>query len=272
MGPDYLNNALTSCFQFQPSVPSKDKTEVTVQNTYDNRANVTEVFTIDKFCSKEVDIEIDFQISKGAFTLGTSLDASINVTIAGTNATNFLFEKVAAGDYSIEILPTSEDALIQFLTLLVKCKAEVDTEPILTRCWSSAGQEDLTIEEGEPDKLILYGQLTQGANPVLGARMTAEISDEKGDIDAVIIKDDGVSPDTVKNDGIYSGYHIPSGFSASGSRYSLSCKVEGTDETSVVDTSHRRHARSLPSHPSSTTPLCCGSQGVKVKLLLLNHK
>ena len=31
--PDYFNNALTNCFQFQPSIPSEEKEEIILQQT-----------------------------------------------------------------------------------------------------------------------------------------------------------------------------------------------------------------------------------------------
>ena len=84
--------------------------------------------------------------------------------------------------------------------------------------------------------------------------------------DELELKDDGVAPDIIKNDGIYSAYYIAPQVTYDGVRYSLTCKTEGTNKTSVVDTkTHRRRVkRSLPSRPSSSTPLCCGSQAIKV--------
>ena len=78
--------------------------------------------------------------------------------------------------------------------------------------------------------------------------------------DELMLKDDGVAPDNIKNDGIYSAYYIPDN-NGNEVRYSLVCKIAGTNDTTVVDMDN---SRSLPSHPSSTSPLCCGSQAVKV--------
>ena len=80
--------------------------------------------------------------------------------------------------------------------------------------------------------------------------------------DELELKDDGVAPDSIKNDGIYSAYYIAPSVTQTGVRYSLTCKIGGDDSTRVVNGST---VRSLPSHPSSSTPLCCGSQAVKVE-------
>ena len=269
-GPDYLNNALTSCFQYQPSTPSKEKQEISYQNTYSNIKSLDETFTIDQFCGRQVKIELDYQNVAGTFTVNSNLDASITGNMQGTGALDFTIDVVTAGEYTISLNPSSGQASIEYLTLLVKCKAQEDTEPILSKCWTSAGQEDLNIQGNEPDKLIIYGQVTQGANPVLNAAITAEISDEKGAVTTLLLKDDGLSPDTINNDGIYSGFYIPSGFTEAGSRYSLSCKISGNNETTFVNTTSTKKnddlLKSFPSKPTSTTPMCCGSQGIKVMI------
>ena len=268
-GPDYLNNALTSCFQFQPSIPSKEKEEITFQNTYKDIQTLDQSFQIDQFCGGKVQIELDWQ-KAGTFNydidFGTSHESG---QIDGTGSVAFSKSAVAAGEYTLNLTPQGK-ASIEFLTFLVKCKADEDTDPMLTKCWTSAGQNGLNIEGTDPDKLIIYGQVTQGANPVLDAEIIAEISDEKGAVSPLLLKDDGLSPDTIKNDGIYSGFYIPSGFTEAGSRYSLACKMSGTNDTSFVNTTSNSEkdiwvkGKSFPSKPTSATPMCCGSQGVKV--------
>ena len=141
--------------------------------------------------------------------------------------------------------------------------------PILSNCWTNTGQEDLTVDENDPDKLIIYGKITQGANPVLNAQISAEISDASGTVKTQLLKDDGLSPDTIKNDGIYSGFYIPSGFTEQGSRYSLSCRISGTNETSRLNITDANIVntwiKGMPSRPTQTTPMCCGSLGIKVR-------
>ena len=170
----------------------------------------------------------------------------------------FSLDTVETGTYSVDI--TSNGAKINFLTLLVKAKATNETEPLMTKCWTSAGQEDVNLDN--KDRLVIYGQAMQGVNPVIGAVMSAELAYGDGKEDQLYIKDDGIAPDSIKGDGIYSGYYIAPASNSDGIRYSLVCKVEGTNQTSVVNTTSI--TRSLPSHPSSTTPICCGSVAVKV--------
>ena len=149
---------------------------------------------------------------------------------------------------------------INFLTLLVKCKAKDGTEPILTTCWTNAREEGVNVDNS--DKLVVYGQAMKGSNPVIGADIKAYLSNDAGNEDELSIKDDGIAPDSIKGDGIYSGYYIPPSATQDGTRYSLICKFEGKNETSVVNTTSP--TRSLPSHPGPNTPICCGSVAVKV--------
>ena len=64
-------------------------------------------------------------------------------------------------------------------------------------------------------------------------------------------------------------------FQMSMEREDILCPVGGTNETTVVNNTVTQkqmklsRGRSLPSHPSATSPICCGSLGVKVKLLLV---
>ena len=181
------------------------------------------------------------------------------------------FDSVPSGSYSVRIA-SKGSGKINFLTLLVTSRAQESVEPIVTNCWSSAGQEDVDIGGDNPDKLVIYGQATQGSSPVLNADIRALLKADNEE--ELMLKDDGVAPDAIKNDGIYSAYYIAQNTNAnSKTRYSLVCKIEGTNETSTVDSEESKKGKtwlkgkSLPSQPSSTTPMCCGSVGVAVSIV-----
>ena len=256
-GPDFLNNALNSCFDFQPSIPSKEKSEITIQKTYSNVDNILETIAVDEYCSRDVNLQIDYDL-QGTFTVETSLNDSISKTISGIDAMAISLKSVDTGSYTVSITGGNK---INFLTLLVKCKAKDGTEPILTNCWTNAREEGVNVDNS--DKLVVYGQAMKGSNPVIGADIKAYLSNDAGIEDELSIKDDGIAPDSIKGDGIYSGYYIPPSATQGGTRYSLICKFEGKNETSVVNTTSP--TRSLPSHPGPSTPICCGSVAVKVR-------
>ena len=166
------------------------------------------------------------------------------------------------GPYSITLKPSS-NAKINFLTILIKSKSSDGNEPLAAKCWTSSGSEDLQLSQEDPDKLVIYGQAMQGMNPVINARIDAIVTDDSNEEKTVTLKDDGIAPDLIKNDAIYSAFHIVPNKDGK-SRYSLVCKVNGDDNTKVVNSTLSNRGKSLPSHPSASAPLCCGSVAVKV--------
>ena len=146
--------------------------------------------------------------------------------------------------------------------MLVKSKAPENVLPITTNCWTNVGPADVTLTGDDVDRLVLYGQVMQGVSPVIAADLRARVSSEGSPDTEVILRDDGIAPDNVKSDGIYSAYFTDFKPNQKESRHSLVCSVQGTEETKVVNvTGHSM--RAFPSHPSASTPVCCGSEAVK---------
>ena len=153
---------------------------------------------------------------------------------------------------------------IPSLTVLANSKAPEDILPITASCWTNLGQNTLSLSGPEPGKLVLYSQVTEGLSPVLGAETEALVtSDDSQTVKMTVkvtLKDDGVAPDNMKNDGIYSGYFTEFQVNPEESRHQVTCKVRGEDTTRVLNVTAAN--RAFPSRPSSTTPICCGSSGV----------
>ena len=231
-----------------------------------------ETITIDNFSGKDVSVQIDYDLS-GPFTVLTLFPNSSH-QIDGTDTLVIDFETLPVGPFTVKI-SSNGSGRINFLTLLVSSKAQKGVEPIVTNCWSSAGQDDVNIGGDSPDKLVIYGQATQGASPVLGAEIQALLKADTED--QLMLKDDGVAPDIIKNDGIYSAFYIPTNTMDTKTRYSLVCKIAGNNDTSTVHNDKENDeawikGKSLPSQPSSTTPVCCGSVGVPVSSKNHRHK
>ena len=269
-GPEYVNNALKSCLDFLPSTPSKDKEVALFQKTYHNRKEVEETLTFDQFSETSITFQVDYDV-KGEFQL--SLGGS-GIEFEGEGALQWRQSVHEPGSYNVFIRPkiTSATTNINFLTLLVKAKAKGDMYPLTTECWTNAGQDDVNMEGDNPDKLVIYGKAMQGSSPVIDADMRAYITADSED--QLILRDDGAAPDNIKNDGIYSAYYIPtSKKSTDKTRYSLTCKVLGTNLTTIVNMTNSEQeiksikGKSLPSHPNRNFPLCCGSVAVKVLFL-----
>ena len=178
------------------------------------------------------------------------------VEINGTSVENVPYASVPPGNYSI----TVEGASIPSLTVLAKSKAPEGILPITASCWTNQGQKTLTLSGPEPDRLVLYSEVREGLSPVLGATTEAVLTSDDTQSVRVVLKDDGVAPDNIRNDGIYSGYFTEFQENPDPSRHQVTCKVRGEDSTSVLNMT--AGDRALPSRPSSTTPICCGSSAV----------
>ena len=103
-------------------------------------------------------------------------------------------------------------------------------------------------------------QVMEGLSPVLEADAVAVVAYEDNTMVEIPLRDDGVAPDNVRSDGIYSAYFTQFRQSGQESRLQVSCKVEGDNTTTVV--SGPAAARAFPARPSPSTPMCCGSSAV----------
>jgi len=257
-GPAEINNALSSCLEFLPSPESEDKETVILQETFSNTPSASSSVTIDQFTGKDVTVQLDFQLYGEAEVFMDFANFSTE-TISGTGVVTFPFERVEPGDYTVNV--TTDGAAIQFLTLQIRSKAPPQTVPLTTSCWTNVGQMEVNLQGSSPDRLVLYGKVFQGVSPVIKADIKGVVSSEENTKVEVRLKDDGIAPDNIKNDGIYSAYFTDFKPNQRQSRHSFSIKVRGTEDTSLV--AGTAPGRSFPSVPTPSTPLCCGSTAVK---------
>jgi len=257
-GPEGLNNALAGCLQFLPSTPSQSQ-EIFQKSYINTNSLIIESFSIDQYSGTDMKLQVDFDIS-GTYMLTTSIDNQY-WGLKDVDVVELSYPPVETGTYTVTLTPES-NAKINSATILIKSKSADDIEPLVAKCWSSSGSEDLQLSGENPDKLVLFGQVMQGMNPVIDAGIVAMVTSDENEEESVTLKDDGIAPDLIKNDGIYSAYHIVPNEDGK-HRYSLVCKVAGDDQTLVVDPTVTSKGKSLPSHPSASAPLCCGSVAVK---------
>ena len=257
-GPAEINNALSSCLEFLPSPESEDKETVILQDTFSNTPSVFSSVTIDQFTGSNVTVQLDFQLY-GEANVTMDFANFSSEKISGTGVVTFPFVRVEPGNYSVNI--TTDGASIQFLTLQIRSKAPPQTVPLTTSCWTNVGQTEVNLQGPSPDRLVLYGKVFQGVSPVIKADITGVITSEDNTKVEVSMKDDGIPPDNIKNDGIYSAYFTDFKPNQRQSRHSFSIKVTGTEDTGLVAGAAR--GKSFPSVPTPSTPLCCGSTAVK---------
>ncbi|KAM3915692.1 calcium-activated chloride channel regulator 1-like [Leptodactylus fuscus] len=112
----------------------------------------------------------------------------------------------------------------QVLGITVTSKAaDEDVPPIMASCHMNSNSNSY------PNPMVIYASVSQGLLPVAGAKVTANVESESGDLVTTELLDNGAGADLAKNDGIYSRYFTS--FSVSG-RYILKVRVTGEDNKS----------------------------------------
>ncbi|XP_037784831.1 calcium-activated chloride channel regulator 3A-1-like [Penaeus monodon] len=137
-----------------------------------------------------------------------------------------------------------------------------DSLPIITRAWASSGSSgvDATVSP-----VIVYAEVKQGSNPVIGATVRAYIShtstpDEAMELDLL---DNGQGADSQAGDGIYSRYLTQ--YPSIG-RYIVRAQAWSNGSAFINSgitadrAPHRRHARAVPAKPLEMPVYCCGSK------------
>ncbi|XP_063590890.1 calcium-activated chloride channel regulator 3A-1-like [Penaeus indicus] len=137
-----------------------------------------------------------------------------------------------------------------------------DILPIFTRAWTSSGSSgvDATVSP-----VIVYAEVKQGSNPVIGATVRAyidhiSIPEEAMELDLL---DNGQGADSQAGDGIYSRYLTQ--YPSTG-RYIVRAQAWNNGSAFINNgftanrAPHRRHARVFTAKPLEMPIYCCGSK------------
>ena len=99
---DEVNNALSSCLEFLPSIETEEKDVVITQRSYANVNQVQESVTIDQFTGRSVSVQIDYDVT-GEMRVYNQFDNSSN-TISGTDVITFFYPTASPGKYEISVV------------------------------------------------------------------------------------------------------------------------------------------------------------------------
>ena len=91
-GQAEINNALSSCLDFLPSVETGEKDTVVIQETFSDVKTISENVTIDDFTGRSVSVQIDYDVT-GEVTVFTEFDGS-TTKISGTDVLTLKFHNV----------------------------------------------------------------------------------------------------------------------------------------------------------------------------------
>ena len=172
------------------------------------------------------------------------------------------FASLQKGNYSIQL---SSTAAMAEVSIKVASRAPAGADPLTAECWTSAGRRDVDLQAG--DLLVVLGEARQGQRPVVGARVVALVDRDDGRAPVeLVLQDTGAGADRTAGDGLYTSYFTHFLQSNDDRRYKVSCRVEGTEETRVLQDST---TRGLPSLPSREHPVCCGTTTLRDDSTLL---
>jgi len=266
-GPGDINNALTGSLAYQPSTTTAGQEITILQKTFTQKIAINEIVAIDMFSGRDVVIQIDFN---STVLMNATLNFDNQIIFDSNDQAGVIthtIPTIVSGEYSINI---KGDGAIEFLTILVKSKAPTNVLPITTKCWTSIGENDLVLSGPEPGRLAVMAQVMQGQSPVIGADVRAVIESDGGAPVVLLLEDEGMEPDGIKDDGIYSKYFTEFLLNVDETRYTLNCYVVGNENTMVNQGSPEASvkSKSLPKAPSPQMPSCCGSTALKEDSIL----
>ncbi|KAJ6656273.1 hypothetical protein lerEdw1_003929 [Lerista edwardsae] len=124
------------------------------------------------------------------------------------------------GDWTYKIQNTHSTA--QGISMMVTTRAASLREPPVTV--KTYMNRDNNIY---PNPMVIYAEVSQGFLPVLGASLIATVEQESRPPVEIPLHDDGTGADTLKQDGIYSGYFA---FFKGDGRYNLKVRVQGQEK------------------------------------------
>ncbi|XP_063590518.1 calcium-activated chloride channel regulator 4A-like [Penaeus indicus] len=257
-----LDDAFLGALTYQPGDKLTDMKVQIYEYEYEGKlTQLNETFFVDASVGRD----LEFRLDTNDVNYVTSAPVLLRPNGTEVDATSF-DSGINMWIISVPLAEEGEWAWIaglsggsnKYVRVGVTAKArDPETMPIYTRSWLSA-TEDV---DATANPIIVYAEVKQGNNPVVGARVRASITQPYTTADAVELDllDNGQGADTQAGDGVYSRYLTV--YSTTG-RYAVKAQVWDDGSAFVNNgftTSRRRHPRSVPALPLDTPTYCCGS-------------
>lgn len=257
-----LDDAFLGSLTYQPGEKLTDTKVQIYEYDYEGKQTLlNESFSVDASVGRDLEFRLDASDAShvtsapvlvrpnGTEVGGASLDAGISmwtISVPLAEEGEWAWRAGVSGNSN------------KYIRVGVTAKArDPETMPIYTRSWLS----DTEDVDAAVNPIIVYAEVKQGNNPVVGARVRASVTQPSTTAAAVELDllDNGQGADTQAGDGVYSRYLTV--YSTTG-RYAVKAQVWDDGSAFVNNgftTSRRRHPRSLPSLPLDTPTYCCGS-------------
>ncbi|XP_053404724.1 calcium-activated chloride channel regulator 4A-like isoform X3 [Mercenaria mercenaria] len=183
---------------------------------------------------------IDFTIEDGlgkdtAFTFMTPVDRNIQLQLNGpnsytqfletygNNATLYVPDIAQAGEYTMTVTTDEIPGTAEYHVKSVMTSDDV------VRVTSMLSTNNIDFSSGELP--VIFTDVTKSYLSVLNATVSASVETNETSCD-VRLKDDGIDPDAVINDGTYSGYIFPDCLSYG--RVSIKVNVKGNKRETMI--------------------------------------
>ncbi|XP_053549084.1 calcium-activated chloride channel regulator 3A-1-like [Bombina bombina] len=186
-------------------------------------------------------VAIDITVGNNTFFLVTWQNTFPNITLEDPKGNVYrnahFVSNLVSKSASLEIPGTAERGLWVYSVCNSNEKAQAFGITVNSHA-ADANVPPITVEtqmnadtNSYPNPMTVYAFVTQGHIPVLGAKVTAIIESQKGDVQMLELFDNGAGADIIKGDGIYSKFFFT--FIENG-RYSLKVRVENKENNSKL--------------------------------------
>ncbi|CAL4157434.1 unnamed protein product, partial [Meganyctiphanes norvegica] len=271
-----LDDAFQGSLTYQPGETlSNTKINIYEYEYKGTDTTVTEAFPVDKSIGRNLQFRLDTNDEShikeapiliqpnGSVITNTSFDLTIKMWVIDVELAedgNWVWNVTLSGNAN------------HYIRVSVTAMARNPEElPIHTKSWIDYGTTSI---DGNSNPIVVYAQVQQGNNPVVGAKVRAYVTQPDTSADAIELDliDNGAGADNIENDGVYSRYlmtTIKGRFSVKaqvwddGSSYISGGFIASKKKNSPYQhplSSVSRVKRSAPADPLGAQHYCCGSQ------------
>nr|XP_045596240.1 calcium-activated chloride channel regulator 1-like [Procambarus clarkii] len=265
-----LNDAFQSTLTRQPSI-ALQFTDILIYESptkYTTDSSVSDTFTVDSSVGKNLIFRLQTSSKNHVVSPPRLIDPDGSVT----SVTEFddislvwsvTLPEAKVGTWTWEA-SLDKDKFNSVKVSITARQRDPNAPPITTRVWVPS---PATGVSAVTQNIKIFAEVKQGNNPIIGAVVKAIVTQPDtitAPPDEYLLSDNGVGADSIKNDGIYSGFMTK--FSAVG-RYNVKAEVTSTGKTVANNgatpsgSSGRRRRRSTSSanYDQGEPEPCCGS-------------
>ncbi|XP_057365309.1 calcium-activated chloride channel regulator 1-like [Daphnia carinata] len=235
-----LNDAFVGSLTYQPAVSAYQIIVTLLNRQYQNVAGdaINDHFSVDSTVGRNLIFRVDYTQKSHlkSFSL-KSPNGTVYTQFAyddGVKVAMFKLPEAEVGTWYFTL--TVSSSIMESLAVQVTSQTRSTTiAPIKTECSVLDGD---TFDNAKASPVRILAKVMQDSNAVVQAKVKAHIEMPSGQSQILELLDNGVSADTLADDGIYSRFFVGA---TSGGRYTVECEVWDDDSAYVNDGTFVRH-------------------------------